>query len=113
MSRPDWKRVQSQTRESSSENVKARARHKTSELCETMIKKNKQRKREESDFMGETNVGDMDIESFFEAFADKMEKEDFSDDEPEEPDTDSSSEESSDDNDDEGAANQNERQRFK
>jgi nucleolar complex protein 2 len=65
------------------------------------------RKREESDFMGETNVGDMDIESFFESFADKMEKEDFSDDEPEEN-TDGSYEESSDDNDDEGAANQNE-----
>ena len=42
-----------------------------------------QRKREENDFVGESNLGDMDLESFFESFADKMENEEHKDEQDE------------------------------
>jgi nucleolar complex protein 2 len=58
-----------------------------------------ERKREQGDFVGETNLGDMDLDSFFESFADKMEKEDLNDagSEKEESDSESSSSDSSSD----------------
>lgn len=64
-------------------------------------------KREENDFAGEANLGDMDLESFFESFADKMETErqrndvdSVSDDEDKEEEESEQGEKDSDDDDD-------------